>query len=271
MRDSEITEEGGRRRSERKRKQQCRPPTQTPLLASEPVTLPPLKQPRKTASQLGKEYRERLKRDPVKYHQHLEENKKRCKLYRDNADKESKKRMGQQATIRSAKKRKRDKEELEALPLKRTTCKEDGSKRAIWVGQKRKQRAAMNGQQVRRNNEKRRDKRASDRLAKQRQAHAMLQATVMIRTASSTRTPEAMRQSLCRARKRMPKHADSYADASVDLITNEVTTRKKTALEEHGVLPSAEQEEHVGECVQTDCHVRDLSNKPLMAMLFYSY
>ena len=52
----------------------------------------------------------------------------------------------------------------------------------------------------------------------------------------------------------MPKHADSYADASVDLITNEVTTRKKTALEENGVLPSAEQEEHVGECVQTVCH-----------------
>ena len=159
-------EEGGRRRSERNRKKECHPPIQTLLLVCQPVTMPPFKQPRKTASQLGKEYRERLKRDPVKYHQHLEENKKRCKLYRDKADKESKKRMGQQATIRSAKKRKHDKEELEALPLKRTTRRrrDDGSKRAIWVGQKRKQRAAMNGQQVRKNNEKRRDKRAADTL-----------------------------------------------------------------------------------------------------------
>ena len=235
---SDIMEEGGRRRSERKK--ECQPPTQTSLLVSQPETMPAFKRPRKTASQIAKAYRERLKRDPVQYHQYLEKNKKKCKLYRDNADEKSKKRMGQQATIRSAKKRKRDKEK--ALPPKRKTRKEAEQQRAIWAEQKRKQRAAMNGKQVRRNNEKRRNKRVADTLAKQRQAHAMLQATVMTQTASSTRTPEAIRLSLCRVRTCMPKGMDSYGDR---IEHPKVTPRKKTALEEHSVLPSAEQKEQV--------------------------
>ena len=88
----------------------------------------------------------------------------------------------------------------------------------------------------------------------------MLQVTVMTQTASSTRTPEARRQSLCRAWKCMPKHAVSYADTIEDLISK-VTPWKKTALEEHSVLSSTDQKEHaaVGEHVQTA--IQDLSNK----------
>ena len=126
--------------------------------------------------------------------------------------------------------------------------------------QKRKQRAAMNGQQVRRNNEERRNKRAADTLAKQRQAQTMLQATVMTHTASSTRTPEARRQSIRRVRKCIPKHADSYGDTIEDLITK-VTPWKKTALEEHNLLSSTDQKEHAAVGVHVQTAIQDLSNK----------
>ena len=82
----------------------------------------------------------------------------------------------------------------------------------------------------------------------------------MTQTASSTRTPEARRQSLCRVRKCIPNHADSYADTIEDLITK-VTPRKKTALEEHSVLPSAGQKEHAAVGQHVQAAIQDLSNK----------
>ena len=210
---------------------------------------------KKTAAEKQRDYRARIKNDPVIYKMHRELETDRVKQYRKTCSEEQKARNREQGKERTRRYRERKKATGEPMKVsaKKLTRSEKKGQATKWREEKRKQREKMNPQQKRRQNEKRRAKYAAKQtatgfipLSNENRTSTSPHDTpdvgnlpgpdmIIIGSGPGFKTGDARRKAASRVMRIMPKCPEKFAQC-MEHIIRKTTPRRRSALSSRCIL-----------------------------------